>query len=48
VPPPALPPSSCCKDVPHTGTVSTLMVLGAIIGSIAFSGSCVAYAKLQG
>jgi len=36
------------RDVPHTGTVSTLMVFGAIIGSIAFSGSCVAYAKLQG
>ncbi|MCV2218928.1 NAD(P)(+) transhydrogenase (Re/Si-specific) subunit beta [Thauera sp. Sel9] len=28
--------------------VATLAVLGALIGSVAFSGSCIAYAKLQG
>ena len=36
------------KGVPHGPMTSTLLVLGAIIGSVAFSGSCVAYAKLQG
>ena len=36
------------KGVPHGAITSTLLVLGAIIGSVAFSGSCVAYAKLQG
>ncbi|MDX5446534.1 MAG: NAD(P)(+) transhydrogenase (Re/Si-specific) subunit beta [Zoogloeaceae bacterium] len=36
------------RGVEHTAMVSTLMVLGAIIGSVAFSGSCVAFAKLQG
>ncbi|MFN3984426.1 MAG: NAD(P)(+) transhydrogenase (Re/Si-specific) subunit beta [Rhodocyclaceae bacterium] len=36
------------KGVPHSAITSTLLVLGAIIGSVAFSGSCVAYAKLQG
>ena len=36
------------RDVDHSTSVSTLMVLGAIIGSVALSGSCVAYAKLQG
>ena len=36
------------KGVPHGPVTSTLLVLGAIIGSVAFSGSCVAYAKLQG
>lgn len=32
----------------HGPVVSTLAVLGALIGSVAFSGSCVAFAKLQG
>ncbi|AUN95591.1 NAD(P)(+) transhydrogenase (Re/Si-specific) subunit beta [Pseudazoarcus pumilus] len=36
------------RGVDHSAMVSTLMVLGAIIGSVAFSGSCVAFAKLQG
>ncbi len=36
------------KGVPHNAITSTLLVLGAIIGSVAFSGSCVAFAKLQG
>ncbi|HRP75763.1 MAG TPA: NAD(P)(+) transhydrogenase (Re/Si-specific) subunit beta [Rhodocyclaceae bacterium] len=36
------------KGVPHNAVTSTLLVLGAIIGSVAFSGSCVAFAKLQG
>ena len=36
------------RGVEHSAMVSTLMVLGAIIGSVAFSGSCVAFAKLQG
>ena len=36
------------RGAEHTAMVSTLMVLGAIIGSVAFSGSCVAFAKLQG
>jgi len=32
----------------HGTVVTTLAVLGALIGSVAFSGSCVAFAKLQG
>lgn len=32
----------------HGVVVTTLAVLGALIGSVAFSGSCVAFAKLQG
>jgi NAD(P) transhydrogenase subunit beta len=32
----------------HGPVVATLAVLGALIGSVAFSGSCIAYAKLQG
>ncbi|THF60480.1 NAD(P)(+) transhydrogenase (Re/Si-specific) subunit beta [Pseudothauera rhizosphaerae] len=32
----------------HGTVVATLAVLGALIGSVAFSGSCVAFAKLQG
>ena len=32
----------------HSPVVATLAVLGALIGSVAFSGSCVAFAKLQG
>ncbi len=32
----------------HGTVVTTLAVLGALIGSVAFSGSCVAVAKLQG
>ena len=36
------------KGVPHGPFTSILLILGAIIGSVAFSGSCVAYAKLQG
>lgn len=36
------------RGADHSAMVATLMVLGAIIGSVAFSGSCVAFAKLQG
>ncbi|WP_374479154.1 NAD(P)(+) transhydrogenase (Re/Si-specific) subunit beta [Zoogloea sp.] len=32
----------------HGGVATTLAVCGALIGSVAFSGSCVAFAKLQG
>ncbi|AYH42368.1 NAD(P)(+) transhydrogenase (Re/Si-specific) subunit beta [Azoarcus sp. DN11] len=32
----------------HGVTATTLAVLGALIGSVAFSGSCIAFAKLQG
>ncbi|MBS1172404.1 MAG: pntB [Proteobacteria bacterium] len=32
----------------HSPVVAALATLGALIGSIAFSGSCVAFAKLQG
>jgi len=32
----------------HGAGVATLAVLGALIGSVAFAGSCVAFAKLQG
>ncbi|MES2236963.1 MAG: NAD(P)(+) transhydrogenase (Re/Si-specific) subunit beta [Pseudomonadota bacterium] len=32
----------------HGVVVTTLAVLGALIGSVAFSGSCIAFAKLQG
>lgn len=32
----------------HGTTATVLAVLGALIGSVAFSGSCVAFAKLQG
>ncbi|THF67399.1 NAD(P)(+) transhydrogenase (Re/Si-specific) subunit beta [Pseudothauera nasutitermitis] len=32
----------------HGTVVTTLAVLGALIGSVAFSGSCIAFAKLQG
>jgi len=32
----------------HSVVVTTLAVLGALIGSVSFTGSCVAYAKLQG
>lgn len=32
----------------HGPVVTTLAVLGALIGSVAFSGSCIAFAKLQG
>ncbi|MBI5860596.1 MAG: NAD(P)(+) transhydrogenase (Re/Si-specific) subunit beta [Rhodocyclales bacterium] len=32
----------------HGTTATILAVLGALIGSVAFSGSCVAFAKLQG
>ena len=32
----------------HGALASTLAVLGALIGAVAFSGSCVAFAKLQG
>ena len=34
-------------EVPHGTMVTILAVLGALIGSVAFSGSCVAFAKLQ-
>lgn len=36
------------KGEVHDPVITTLAVLGALIGSIAFSGSCVAFAKLQG
>ena len=36
------------RGVQHDAVTSTLLALGAIIGSVAFSGSCVAFAKLQG
>ena len=32
----------------HSVVATTLAVLGALIGSVSFTGSCVAYAKLQG
>ncbi|PWV69052.1 NAD(P)(+) transhydrogenase (Re/Si-specific) subunit beta [Halomonas sp. A11-A] len=32
----------------HGSFAATLAVLGALIGSVAFSGSCIAFAKLQG
>jgi NAD(P) transhydrogenase subunit beta len=32
----------------HTPLVATLAALGALIGAVSFSGSCIAYAKLQG
>ena len=32
----------------HGPVVTTLAVLGALIGAVAFSGSCIAFAKLQG
>lgn len=35
------------RGVTHSTTVQTLAVLGAIIGSISFSGSLIAFAKLQ-
>ena len=36
------------RGVPHDAITSTLLALGAVIGAVAFSGSCVAFAKLQG
>ncbi|WP_297358911.1 NAD(P)(+) transhydrogenase (Re/Si-specific) subunit beta [Thauera sp.] len=36
------------RDVQHDAVTSTLLALGAVIGAVAFSGSCVAFAKLQG
>jgi NAD(P) transhydrogenase subunit beta len=36
------------RGEPHGTVTSTLAVLGALIGAVAFSGSCVAFAKLQG
>ncbi|MGV6815841.1 MAG: NAD(P)(+) transhydrogenase (Re/Si-specific) subunit beta [Thiotrichales bacterium] len=36
------------KGEPMTTTVMTLAVLGAFIGTVAFSGSAIAFAKLQG
>ncbi|MDX9699349.1 MAG: NAD(P)(+) transhydrogenase (Re/Si-specific) subunit beta [Rhodocyclaceae bacterium] len=36
------------KGAPHGAMTTTLLIFGAVIGSVAFSGSCVAFAKLQG
>ena len=36
------------QDAVHHASVGLLAALGAIIGAVAFSGSCVAFAKLQG
>jgi NAD(P) transhydrogenase subunit beta len=36
------------RGVQHAAVTSTLLALGAVIGAVAFSGSCVAFAKLQG
>ncbi len=36
------------RGVQHDAITSTLLALGAVIGAVAFSGSCVAFAKLQG
>ena len=36
------------KGEVHGMTVTALAVLGALIGAVAFSGSCIAFAKLQG
>ena len=36
------------KGEVHGMVVTALAVLGALIGAVAFSGSCIAYAKLQG
>jgi NAD(P) transhydrogenase subunit beta len=35
-------------ETAHAASVGVLAALGAIIGAVAFSGSCVAFAKLQG
>jgi NAD(P) transhydrogenase subunit beta len=37
---------SCCET--HETIVLALAVLGAVLGAVSFSGSCVAFAKLQG
>jgi NAD(P) transhydrogenase subunit beta len=36
------------SDVEHSGVITTLAVAGALIGSVAFSGSLIAFGKLQG
>ncbi len=36
------------RGTAHSATVMTLAALGALIGTVSFSGSCIAFAKLQG
>ena len=36
------------RGTTHSAVATTLAALGALIGSVSFTGSCVAYAKLQG
>ncbi len=36
------------RDTSHSLAVTVLAVLGALIGAVSFSGSCIAFAKLQG